>query len=370
MGALRKQTTDNKVDYKLAYSVCNVNIDRYWLGILRTTEYAALKYIINRTIRFDKVSEIILRNYISENIISKKGVWIQSGLNISARTYSSCIKKFRELGLISTEIVTTDRGRGNLVTVNLDNLMEVPMSHLKKPKKVQRGSCKSSTIGSCKSSTIEVTDNIEPTEINFLAPQEQISEAIRNTVKKSKEKKEKKSRENTFAGLQALWDTTYEEIFPGEKYTRLVGSDYSILLKNSKKQNDIPVRKVLRWSLENWHRLSQTTMSWAVMKNLMRDSPNPTVFAMLIRKFYQCYIEEKKHDTKIYIEPRPKVQELTKDQEEALAKAAERFKPNKDFALKSISTRDRPKKPKVVSLAHVSDEELYNYELPEWKDDE
>ena len=299
----KQQKISNVTNYKLIFNRCKNSVTQNWTRVLRPSEEVTLLYILDRTLRFDKPSEIILRNYIGNDIISHKtGEVVQSGITISPRTYSRCIKRLQELKLISCSIETNRRGRGSRVTVVPANILEKPMSHLKKSKKSNTGGVVTKGhTGSCHNDTIEARDNREAKDNQ--SSTSNLEEAVAHAERSSKERREKKKKEDTLQGYSTLWLDTHIDLFGKDTCIQVTGTDWGILKKRrAQVSTGYKIDKLLRWSMENWMQLSRTKMAWAVEKSLMGCSPNPTTFSMLFNKFLQHYNDEDVAGTRVYVD--------------------------------------------------------------------
>lgn len=85
-------------------------IEREWSGKLTGNEYLVVRFIFDRTIRWNKRSEFIYSRHFLEGVYSKSGDMIRCGLQLTENTLRKCIKRLKELGLLKT---TTARNKRN-----------------------------------------------------------------------------------------------------------------------------------------------------------------------------------------------------------------------------------------------------------------
>ncbi len=115
------------------YYLCKNSVFQQWAKYLTTHELTVLLYIIERTLRYNKPSEFILRNCIQNDLVDKAGEIYQCGINVSSATYSRCIKRLREIGFISCELRGHAGYRLNWVTVHSEKILEKPPYYHKVP---------------------------------------------------------------------------------------------------------------------------------------------------------------------------------------------------------------------------------------------
>lgn len=96
-------------------------IDNKWSGALKPTEFVALRFILNRTLRYGKLSEVIPRRHVMKGVPKTE----HGPCGISYRQWHYCIRALRAGGLIDFQ--DSPEAGGLVIEIQIQRIVRGPV---------------------------------------------------------------------------------------------------------------------------------------------------------------------------------------------------------------------------------------------------
>jgi hypothetical protein len=96
-------------------------LDDVWIKTISPNEFMVLRFIYNRTVRWNRLEENIPRRHVEHGVASIEAM----GVRMSYKTWAKCLRLLRDRGLIHF-----NSGLGleeTLVEINLTRILRGPM---------------------------------------------------------------------------------------------------------------------------------------------------------------------------------------------------------------------------------------------------
>ena len=227
-------------------------VDNLVIKNLTRSEYAVLRFINERTLRYDKEWEFIPMRHFLEGVFKADGTLLHAGLPYAK---SSIIKAYQ--GLIDKGYLLKNDGTRNKFSVNYQRLLEVAhtmalaQKGLKFPKKPRR-TVTERTVTPLQTVTEETSPNKEQSELSTRYPETDVSETrgrdIQQRVEKVQAKaraarahKAKKLAENlTYQNVRAAWAVAHQKHRKDRTMLALTQKDF-FKLRASWRAHKIPM---------------------------------------------------------------------------------------------------------------------------------
>lgn len=292
------------MDYIAALTAVN----RYAAGSTSLAERSVLFFVLERTLRFNKVSETIPYRHFIDGIYDRsKGEVIVTGVGLSRKTVVEAVKALKKRGIIG---VSVGKNNANVITLLLTNLEKfIKMAKLKTSKKFKGlvGGVKS-TLGGCKrsttnyhtikpSQTISSPSSLRSEERVDAAPAETAAEAasrVRQEYKRSRDQKirslftERPSQPNLIKAYRSAY-LKHHDGDPDYHLTRKEWGNYKHFVTATEFPDWFDYPTFFEETIQYWPNLMRGDFRWC-----KGSPPLPTLafICKLIRRLYEYYVNE------------------------------------------------------------------------------
>lgn len=285
-------------------------INRTWMTVLNPTEYRVLMFVVERTLRWNKDTEVIVGSHFINGITSADGELIIGGIPCSISSIRKAYTSLKERGLLSISKIDVGYTFKNKFTVHVAKLLRgvIDMvSKLKEPKQNQRGRTKRTmgvnerTRGGERENQrgtlpdpVEYTDSKQP-DSKQPESSTSVADICKGVVHAHKQKQQQRAKkvENVFnaKNATAAWNIALQEHCPNAARITLSRQD-AIVLKSVWKANHVnaTLTEFMQWAVINWEDLRTNDLKWA---DTLSASPSLRSFAYLYKHFAASFSNTK-----------------------------------------------------------------------------
>lgn len=301
---------------KSLYIQVSQSIDGCLLQSLTPSEYMVLRFINERTLRWQKDRERIPMRHFLQGIISKKGELIQAGLPCSK---SSIVKAYQSLVSRGFIKQTYDRQGANVFHICFETILQEAQSMaasivrgLKPARNKKSRVVTESTASRDKAVTESTANNIQNREeINTrrklasgtvsVEGEESITDKIKATIEGGKKRisarAKKSSTRFNYTNAVAAWKEAVIRQYPGTAIAGVSREEFG-RLKRAYGHSTLPIpfHEFVSWAVENWESLRRHELSWATRMPLQPDFQSFTSLYKYFIKAYANFAERMRGD--------------------------------------------------------------------------
>lgn len=377
------------------YIQCLQAVTSYWNGHLLASDLTVLCFVMDRTLRYGKVREVITYNQIQNGVqVKATGKMINSGVTVSRRTVFRAIDRLEIAGFLSiTRTKSTFRGfEANVIEINFKLLLSGDISLVRKPK----NRVKSSDLPLCHNDTTLVPNSTNPLcqidttniqidklqKINYRTTptagavgaivDEVVGEVVERVTTRSRVTRSARasrlSIQVTHGAVIAAWKETMLKYYPRVPVVHFTIPEFK-KFRTTARYNlvDVDLVEFFDWAIAQWEILRGGRLQWMNnKKEQLPATPRLDILSRYLKTFARAYAEDVTladgiHDPEA--EGQRNLKKKLKDMELKLAQetmANVRLKRDNKRLLRSRPTsRTRPKVP--ISSATM-EEAKANYE--------
>lgn len=286
-------------------------INAYWMPVLHSTDASVLHFIVERTLRWGKVAEVIPYSHMIEGVYSGDEC-IQGRVNVSRPTIFRVMRRLEDWGFISvSRVKSTHRGfEANRIEINFKLIIDRDMSKLKesrKPPKVTVPPCIKLTLPLVSKHTPPLyqnsTTNIHKENTQKLKIHKEedadASSSPESVITRSRERTDlaKQRRAGavpttaTINSLRALWQVVMLEYYPRVPVIAITAKEASKFKKGAALNlPGIDWRDFFNWLVGSWPALRGGKLAWLNRKSeVMTTAPSLSVVANYFKAFAREY---------------------------------------------------------------------------------
>lgn len=301
-------------DHAKVYIQCMQAIGSYWKGYLRPSDCNVLQFVIDRTLRWGKVCEIITYNQMLRGVYSSDGTCICSRVNLPRRTLFRVVSRLEQNGFFSISRIKSTRSgyESNIFEINCKLILSRDAMALPSNKKTKNlPLCQNAPTlvpkrhhPLCQNDTTNIHKG-ELTESNSQKNQPPAGGsrfgAIEDAVgtiraRSSALRAQKIARVNSsfrYQSIVALWQETVLRYYPRVPVVGMTAKQFAMFKKLITAQlKNVDVVAFFEWVVSHWVELRGGPLAWMNRKTeLVPLTPSLDVLSRYLRVFIKVYAE-------------------------------------------------------------------------------
>lgn len=307
-------------EFRKLYVQCMQAVVSYWSGYLLPSDCQLLQFIIDRTLRWGKMEEIITYKQICRGVYGSDGEEYNTGLRTtSRRTIFRAVSRLEENRFISVaRTTTTHRGfEANIFAIDCKLILRkdvAALPHLNRRAMIRANKrtplCQNSTTlvpkdtpPLCQNDTSNIGKGIQPndnpvkiraTASRFATLEEAVATSTAQTRASRGRKIERAKGGLLYESIIALWKEVMLAKYPtvppiGFKRTEV--RQFKLSLQRFTENVDL--REFFTWAVNNWVALRGGKLSWMNIKQeLIPLAPSLDVLAKYMKVFGREYANQ------------------------------------------------------------------------------